>query len=189
MTAVDAPPGLGLDGHPSGVFTARPGPRRLAVLAFRSVVVLCVGTIAIAARHRDQDNSIGVVLALMCAAIAGVGMAVRSARIAIGADGVRWGWSWMGFRMGRARIREVAVYRDAIALAPQRGSSWFLSARDWDRFEAMLRAARKAGLPLVEHDRRAPWRARLQSYGRVLDGLLVLTILTALLIALATAAR
>ena len=46
-------------------------------------------------------------------------------------------------------------------------------------FESLARAIALAGLPAAAIDRPAPWRARLQSYGRFLDGLLVLAVLTA----------
>jgi hypothetical protein len=38
------------------------------------------------------------------------------------------------------------------------------------------------GLPSVEHARKAPLAARLQSYGRVLDAIIVLAMVTGLLI-------
>jgi hypothetical protein len=169
VTAIDAPPGLGLGGRPTGEFAARPGPRRLAQLAFRFAIVAGGLTIALVRRHTDGTLP---VLATACAAVTAVGLAVRSARIAIDPDGVRWGWSWLGFRMARARLVRADVFADGVALVSKRGS-WFLAARDWDRFDALVRALGRAGLPTTAHDHRAPWRARMQSYGRVLDGLLV----------------
>src|SRR5262249_55608076 len=110
------------------------------------------------------------------AAFAAVGLAVRAARVTVDGGGVRWGWDWLGFRLDRDRIRKVDVYRDAIAVAPRRGSTWFLTAGDWGRLDALCYPVGRAGLAVARHDRGAPLAARLQSYGRVLDGLLVLTI-------------
>lgn len=67
----------------------------------------------------------------------------------------------------------IDIYKDAVAVRQRRGSTWFVSGRDWDLFERVPSALRRAGLPLKSHTRRAPFRARLQSYGMVLDLLLV----------------
>lgn len=177
MSAVDTPPGLGLGGLPHGAFAARRGPRRLAEYASRIVVVLALVTIALAARHPGQPrSSVAVVGALTTLAIAGLGVAVRRAQVTIGSGGVRWGWGRWTVQMERDRITRVDLYDDAIALRARRGSTWFLSRRDWDRFESMRRAIAAAGLPVSEHARRAPLAARLQSYGRVLDGLIVMAV-------------
>ena len=188
MSAVDVPVHQGLGGRLAGVFAARPGPRRLAGFAARWVLGGGAIAAALAARRPWHPNAVTlVVAALMFAGFAAVGLAVRRARVTIDAGGVRWGWSWLGFRMERDRIRRVDIYRDAIAIRPaRRGSAWFLAARDWDRFDALTLAVERSGMPVVRHDRGAPLGARLQSYGRVLDGLLILTILgTALLVAAA----
>jgi hypothetical protein len=70
-----------------------------------------------------------------------------------------------------------------VALEARRGSWWFLAARDWDRFEALVRQLRRSELPLLDHDRAAPLRARLQSYGRFLDLLLLGTIVASVAVA------
>jgi len=172
MTAVDLPSHRGLGGRAAGEFSARRGPRRLAHIAFFYCAVVGAAALALAARHPYENaNLVGLPLVLW--SITGVGLAVRRASVEVGADGVRWGWRALGVRMDRGRIAQVAIYRDAVALEPRRGSTWFLSARDWDRFAALAVAMRRAGLPVVEHPRTAPWRARLQSYGRVLNGLMV----------------
>ena len=62
---------------------------------------------------------------------------------------------------------------------------WFIAARDWDRFDALVRQLRRAELPIETHATTAPIRARLQSYGRFLDGLLIVSIFGAVLVALA----
>jgi len=182
VTAIDAPPGLGLGGRATGEFPARPGPRRLAGWALRWVVATGAVTIALARRGRVDPATL-IVLALTWIAVAGVGFAVRRARLAVDRDGVRWGWTGLGFRMSRARLVRADVYADGIALVSRRGS-WFLAARDWDRFDALVRAVGRAGLPVAENAGRAPLRARVQAYGRFLDGLLVLAMLGATVLAL-----
>jgi hypothetical protein len=186
VTAIDAPPGLGLGGRPLGEFGSRPGPRRLAQLAFRVSLVAGALTFALI-RHRHAHQATFAVLALTCVAFTSVGLAVRRARVAIDPDGVRWGWAWAGFRMGRARLVRADVFDDGVGLVSKRGS-WFLSARDWDRFDALVRAIGRAGMPTISHPNRAPLRARLQSYGRVLDTLLIVTMAAAAAILGAAAA-
>ena len=110
---------------------------------------------------------------MTCASVAGVGYAVRRARLRIDSGGVRWGWNEIGFRVTRDEVTSIDVYRDAVAVVQRRGSTWFVSARDWDLFERVPGALRRAGLPTAAHDRPAPIGARLQSYGVVLDLLLV----------------
>jgi hypothetical protein len=105
-----------------------------------------------------------------------LGYAVRRARVAISRDGVRWGWTAVGFTQRASRIVSAHVYRDGVALEAKRGAWWFIAARDWDRFDALVRQLRRAELPVRDHDGRAPLRARLQSYGRFLDGMLVVSI-------------
>jgi len=188
MSAVDVPLHAGLGGRIAGEFGARKGPRLLAGIAARWVLIAGSLASALAARRPYSPDARTVIVAtLMFAGFAAVGLAVRRARVSVDASGVRWGWSWLGFRMERDRIVHVDLYRDAVALRPRRGSTWFLSARDWDRYDALALAVERAGLPATRHaDRGAPFAARLQSYGRVLDGLLVLTILgSTLLVAIA----
>jgi len=72
------------------------------------------------------------------------------------------------------------VYGDGVTLEARRGSWWFLAARDWERFDALVRQVRRAELPVRDHVGRAPLRARLQSYGRFLDAMLVVAIAGAL---------
>ena len=188
MSAVDVPQHAGLGGRVAGEFAARRGPRILAGIAARWVLIAGSIAAALAARRPFSPDADTVIVAtLMFAGFAAVGLAVRRARVSVDASGVRWGWSWLGFRMERDKIRHVDVYRDAVALRPRRGSTWFLSARDWDRYDALALAVERSGLPVTRHvDRGAPIGARLQSYGRVLDGLLLLTILgSTMLVAIA----
>ena len=174
MSAVDAPPGIAFAGHAAGEFACRRRPRRLAGRVLFLVLLASVLTVVMAGRRmHGQTAELLMVVSLMCASVAGVGYAVRRARLRIDADGVRWGWSGIGFRVTRDDMAGIDVYRDAVAVRQRRGSTWFVSGRDWDRFEHVPAALRRAGLPLESHTRRAPLGARLQSYGTVLDLLLV----------------
>ena len=176
MSALDLPPGIGLDGMPLGVFTAPPRARRLAIIAVIAVVVLGILTWYFVLQQplwRRRGASPKLVLSIALLLLALLGLVVRSARIAVTRDGVRWGWSVMGFHQEAHKIVHAHVYRDGVALEAKRGSWWFLAARDWDRFEALVRQLRRAELPIADHDRRAPLRAKLQSYGRFIDWMLL----------------
>ena len=174
MSALDLPPGIGLVGTPLGTFHAPHRARRLARICLIVVVVLGAITWALVARHPFRSSaSTQVVLPIAFAAFAGLGALVRRARVAITRDGVRWGWTAFGFHQPAARIAVAHVYDDGITLEARRGSWWFIAARDWDRFDALVRQLRRAELPIRDHTGNAPLRARLQSYGRFLD-LLVL---------------
>lgn len=177
MSALDLPPGIGLAGTPLGTFGAPRGPRLLAGTALLTAIALGAVTWYLVSKHPwRRGSSAQFTLPVAFAAVGLLGYAVRRARIAVTRDGVRWGWSFLGFHQTAAQLEEVHVYRDGVALAARRGSRWFLAARDWDRFDALVRQLRRADLPVREHDRRAPLRARLQSYGRVLDALMIATI-------------
>jgi hypothetical protein len=174
MSAVDLPPGIGLVGTPLGTFHAPTRARRLARISLIVVIVLGAITWALVARHPYRRSaSTQVVLPIAFAAFAGLGFIVRRARVAVTRDGVRWGWTSFGFHQPAARIATAHVYRDGIALEARRGAWWFIAARDWDRFDVLVRHLRRAELPLSDHAGNAPLRARLQSYGRFLDLLLV----------------
>jgi hypothetical protein len=174
MSALDLPPGIGLVGTPLGTFHAPPRARCGASLALAAVVVLGALTWGFVARHPYRRSaSTQVVLPIAFAAFAGVGFVVRRARVAVTRDGVRWGWTAFGFHQSAARITVAHVYRDGVALEARRGSWWFIAARDWDRFDVLVRHLRRAELPIRDHVGNAPLRARLQSYGRFLDLLLL----------------
>lgn len=180
MSAMNLPPGIGLVGTPLGTFHAPRGARRIAWISLVVVVVLGAITWALVARHPYRRSaSTQVVLPIAFAAFTTLGLVVRRARVAITRDGVRWGWTSFGFHQPASRITTAHVYRDGIALEARRGSWWFIAARDWDRFDALVRHLRRAELPIRDHDARAPLRARLQSYGRFLDLLLVGSVLGA----------
>lgn len=182
MSAVDAPPGISFAGQAAGEFVARPRARRLAGRVLVLATATGVATLSLAARQLGAPLiELLLIAPLMCMSVAVVGFAVRSAHIRVDAEGVRWGWRWGGFRLGRDRLVRIDGYVDAVALAPKRGSTWYLSRRDWENFDRLERAMRIAGLPVTHHDRKAPIGARLQSYGVVLDGLLVLDAMAAVL--------
>lgn len=174
MSAIDLPPGIGLQGTPLGVFRAPAAARRLAAAAWAVVVVLGVVTWYFVYDHPWRAGaSPQLVLPVAFAMLASVGLVIRAARIAVTRDGVRWGWTTIAFHQRASRIATAHIYCDGVALEARRGSWWFLAARDWDRFDALVRQLRRVALPIAEHDRKAPLRARLQSYGRFLDVTLV----------------
>lgn len=184
MSAVDLPPGIGLTGTPLGTFRAPTRARRLASLALLSVIVLgAITWIFVLERpwyRRWYGGSTQIVLTFALLSIALLGFAVRRARMSVSRDGVRWGWDALGFTNERSRMQTVDVYSDGVAFHGKRGSTWFIAARDWERFDAFVRQLRRAELPVRELAGKAPLRARLQSYGRFLDVLLVLSVVAAL---------
>jgi hypothetical protein len=185
MSALDLPPGIGLVGTPLGTFHAPYRARRIAWLSLLVIVVLGAVTWGLVARHPYRGSaSTQVVLPIGFAAFAGLGVVVRRARVAITRDGVRWGWTAFGFHQPAARITVAHIYEDGIALEARRGSWWFIAARDWERFDALVRQLRRAELPVRDHPGRAPLRARLQSYGRFLDFLLLGSALGAVVVML-----
>jgi hypothetical protein len=185
MSALDLPPGMGLVGTPLGTFRAPGRARRGAAIATIAVIVLGAITWALVARHPYRASaSTQVVLPIAFAAFAGLGLLVRRARVAVTRDGVRWGWTAFGFHQPAARIATAHVYTDGIALEARRGSWWFIAARDWERFDALVRQLRRAELPLHDHAGTAPLRARLQSYGRFLDLLLLGSVIGAVAVML-----
>jgi hypothetical protein len=176
MSAVDAPPGIAFAGRASGEFTARPRSRRLARRVF--VFTLFVGAITISRALRDgpmrSSSEYFMIIPLVCVSIAAVGYAVRRARLRFDGGGVRWGWEVGGFTMSRDRMTGVEAFENAVAFVPKRGSTWYVSARDWDRFDQVPAAMRKANIDFTPHAKKAPIAATLQSYGIALDIMLVI---------------
>ena len=174
MAALDLPPGIGLPGTPLGTFRAPSPARKLATASLGIVVSLGAVTWGSVSQHPYRYHaSTQIVLPIAFAAISLLGFAVRRAQLAVTRDGVRWGWDALGFTQQASRIVTAHAYTDGVALEARRGSWWFLAARDWDRYDALVRQLKRAELPVREHDTKAPLRARLQSYGRFLDALLV----------------
>lgn len=182
MSAVDLPPGIGLEGSAIATFRAPRRALRLAYFALVFTFVFGALTWYGVSRHPyGRQASTLVVLPVSMLFIALLGVAVRRATVFVGRDGVRWGWRAFGVRQDVERIIEVRLYDDGATLRNKRGH-WFLSARDWDRFEALTRALTTAGLPVTPYPGKAPIRHRMQSYGRALDGLLVLAMLIQLVL-------
>ena len=188
MSALDLPPGIGLAGTPLAVFHAPRPARRLAYLSV--VVVIGFGALTwyFAFQHPYRKGTSGqFVLPVAFVAFASIGIAVRSARLAISRDGVRWGWTSLGFTQQASRVVRASVYRDGVTLESKRGSWWFLAARDWERFDALVRQLRRTDITIAEHDGNAPYRARMQSYGRFLDIMLISMSLGSIALALSAA--
>ena len=180
MSALDLPPGIGLVGMPLGIFHAPAGARRTAAVSLTLVILLGAITWVLVARHPyHRGASAQVVLPVAFAACATLGLAIRRAQVAITRDGIRWGWASFGFHQSVASLVAAHIYTDGVAVEAKRGSRWFISARDWDRFDALVRHLRRTELPRTDHAGRAPLRARLQSYGRFLDWLLRCSVLGA----------
>ncbi len=174
MSAVDLPPGIGLAGTPLAVFHAPRSARRLAFFAVVIVIGFGLLTWYLALQHPYRKGTSGqLVLPIAFAAFASIGIAVRHARLAVSRDSVRWGWTSLGFTQQASRVIRASVYRDGVTLESKRGTWWFLAARDWERFDALVRQLRRTDITIAEHDGNAPYRARMQSYGRFLDLLLV----------------
>jgi hypothetical protein len=182
MSAVDVPPGIGLEGSAIAVFRAPRRARRIAYVSLGLTVLFGALTWWGVSRHPyGRHASTLVVVPVSLVAVSLIGVAVRRATIFIGRDGVRWGWRTMGFLQAAERVVEVRVYGDGATVRSKRGH-WFLAARDWDRFETLARALAAVGLPVTTYGGQAPWRHRLQSYGRTLDALLVAAALAQLVL-------
>ncbi|HEY3807949.1 MAG TPA: hypothetical protein VGL61_35435 [Kofleriaceae bacterium] len=185
MSAIDIPPGIGLRGTALGMYRAPIRARRLARAALALVILLGGATWALVAHHPyHRHAATQVVLPFAFAMFALLGFIVRSARLEVTRDGVRWGWDALHFTQSASRLKRARVWTDGVTLESKRGGTWFLGARDWDRFDALVRQLRRAELPVEEHAAKAPLRARMQSYGRFLDGLLVGSIVSAMFVAL-----
>lgn len=182
MSAVDLPPGIGLEGSAVATFRSPRRARRLAHFSLILTILFGALTWWGVSRHPyGRYASTLVVVPVSMVMLAFLGVAVRRAKVFIGKGGVRWGWRSIGVRQDAERIVEVRLYDDGATLRSRRGH-WFLAARDWDRFDTMARALTSAGLPVTTYPGKAPLRHRLQSYGRALDLLLVLAVLIQLVL-------
>jgi hypothetical protein len=126
-------------------------------------------------RAGEAAAALASMLCVLCLAVAVLVIVVRSARLSVDERGVTWGFRGFSFHVPRARIKVARLYRDAVAVVPQRGFPWYLSARDYTPFAQLVAGFRRSGVTLEERsERRAPLRARLQAYGMALDVLLAL---------------
>ena len=168
---------IGLVGTTRASFRARRSGRRIASAA---VIVTGIGWAfawwMLRGRPLRPEAAIIAVLPIALFAVACVGLAVRTARVWIDGGGVRWGWRGLHVRMETERLDRAELYADGVALVARRGSRWFLAERDWDRFDVLGREVERSGMRVERKPGRAPLRARLQSYGRVLDGMMLATI-------------
>jgi hypothetical protein len=179
MSAVDH---LGCAGLGAGEFEAPEAKRRLAARVLVFVIAAGCATVALAARHPHHAGAHILISApLFLVSVALLGWSVRRARLKVADAKIRWGWSLFGFTARLPRLRWVRAYSDAVAVRPKRGSVWYLAATDWDRFAELPRALVAADIPVEKHERRAPFWARMQSYGRFLDVLLIINALVAAL--------
>jgi hypothetical protein len=182
MSAVDLPPGIGLEGSTVATFRAPRRARRLAYCSLLLTFLFGALTWWGVSRHPyGRHASTLVILPFTMFLLSVLGVAVRRASVFIGKGGVRWGWRSLAVRQDAERIFEVRLYADGATLRSRRGH-WFLAARDWERFETMARALTAAGLPVTTYPGNAPLRHRLQSYGRALDALLILAALIQLVL-------
>ena len=79
--------------------------------------------------------------------------------------------------MGTDRIEKVVLYDDAAAFTPKKGSTWFVSRRDWGDFDDFAVALRDSDIAFEREKVRAPFAARLQSYGLALDLMLIIDVI------------
>ncbi len=185
MSAVDLPPGIGLVGGALQRFTAPPAARRLA----RATLFICIGCgaatwVMVARKHGRADQSVYAVMPLALGSLAVLGWLIRSASITVARDGLRWGWQSIAFTRRAETIVQATAYLDGIALAGKRGAPWFLAATDWQKFPDLVRQLERAQLPVLHRSEKAPWRAKMQSYGRALDIMLLLSCCGAILLAM-----
>jgi hypothetical protein len=174
VSAIDLPPGIGLQGTPLGTFHAPRRARVISAMSLAAVVLFGGITWYFVSRHPYRwHSSTQVVLPVAFAALSLLGFVIRRARVSVSRDGVRWGWEAFNFTQQASRIVSAHVYADGVAFEAKRGSWWYIAARDWERFDAFVRQLRRAELPITDHMGKAPLRARLQSYGRFLDAMLV----------------
>ncbi len=177
MSVVDVPPGRDFEGPTLGEFRSRPGPYRLARIAFYLSLVDAGITYVLLYRNRfGPQASTLAVLTLVCVSVAGVGFAVRRARVRIDAGGIRWGWAALGGRIGPARIKALHYYEKGMTVIRTTGSPWYISGYDWAPYGDIPKVCADAGLPLVRRPGAPPLRARMQAYGVALDVLVICTL-------------
>ena len=145
-------PGSASSARRSGRSARRARARRLAIARARrrrscsapSPGTSCRGT------RIARGSSTQIVLPVAFAALALLGFVVRRARDRGHARRRALGLVERSASTSKRRASSRAhVYRDGVALEARRGSWWFLAARDWDRFDVLVRQLRRAELPLA----------------------------------------
>ncbi len=179
MSAVDAPPGLDFGGPAVGEFLGRKRPRNLARITFLLCLIDGAITYSLASKQLHAPGTSTLFVGpIMCLSIAAVGLAIRSARVRVDGDGLRWGWNLLGGRVARDQIVEVKVYSSGLTIWGQaKARLWYLSRYDWEAFDAIPKAFVDAGMQVEMRSGVAPLRDRLKAYGIFLDGLMVVTLL------------
>lgn len=178
MSYLDAPFGFDPTGGPAGEVRAPKSVKAFARVVFAAASTLACVCVVLAMRRAGAVDNLSICLGGWAACW--LGFAVRHASARVDKAGVTWGWGNTRVRMKRERIKEIVLYSDALALVPQRGSTWFLSVRDWFPMKTFSAEIAEQGFDLQVLDRRAPLRARLQSYGRMLDVVMIAGLLLAL---------
>jgi len=169
----------------AGGFRAPPAARARAIVGFVYVGILGGVTLARSAsvanilRVGEAAAARAVVMSAVVIVFAMLVLVVRQAAVGVDEDGVSWGWGGFSFRAGRARIKLCRIYGDAVAVVMKRGSTWYLTGRDYTPFARLAAAVRASRLPVEEIPRNAPLAARLQAYGVALDIILILDALVA----------
>jgi hypothetical protein len=165
-----------------------------AALVYVSVLLLVAYRGEARRRMWMDADSFAMLMPFVFWSVSIVGWGVRMGRLRVDAAGVRWGFSWLGFRMVPDRVSVVRIYRDAVAVYStgfgrragegRSATPWTLLARDWERWDEVVRSFERMGVPVEHHDRKAPLFARMQGYGRALDLILVLNSVGATLVVL-----
>ena len=175
MGAVDCPPGLTLSGLARFEFEAKSYAKKLAWVVFVSVVVVSGATVYFIGKNFNLDKA-SVVLAgpLFCFMIAALGVVIRSAKLRIFEEKIQWSIPYFQFALPKEKVANVVSYTNTLAFVAQKGSSWFVTERDWKEFPRMEDAVTSCGYQVSsKKSEKTPLKAKMQSYGHVLDALLV----------------
>ena len=179
VSAVDLPPGIGLRGTPLGAVPraarARAGSRRHRWSLRRRARRASPGASVSRHPYRRQRRARRSCCRSRSRRSRCSASRCAARELAITRDGVRWGWDALSFTQQASRIVDARTsMRDGVALEAQArlagGSSRRATGIGSTRSSASCAAP---SCRSQEHAGKAPLRARLQSYGRFLDALLV----------------
>ena len=149
-------------------FRAPPRARDLAGLAFLYAILASL----FAFPRRPDAGVLPVILPLFCVLIGALALAIRTARLEVDREGLRWGWGRMTWRAAPERFACARSWPNAVAMVPRRGLPWVLVPRDWEPFEQLAPALATAGIPVEPQGRSAARATRVQGYGWLLDVLI-----------------